>query len=203
MRKNAVRFGIFMFVWAKKSGESQLTLISATKKMPKLDVLVERLRAAAPSLTGILLNHNQRDDNVILGNRTDGSLGGSRCWRIACAGTRFLLSPEAFYQVNPCPGRASVRVCGGIVCGVDGRGNRAGPVLWRGTITLTLAERAKTVIGVEIVPEAVENAKRNAARNGMENVEFLCADAGRRRGSLPDAASMCWLSTRLERAWTK
>ena len=45
--KNAVRFGIFMFVWAKKSGESQLTLISATKKMPKLDVLVERLRGSA------------------------------------------------------------------------------------------------------------------------------------------------------------
>ena len=55
----------------EKSGESQLTLISATKKMPGLDVLVERLRAAAPSLTGILLNHNQRDDNVILGDRTD------------------------------------------------------------------------------------------------------------------------------------
>ena len=47
-----------------------------------------------------------------------------------------------------------------------------------GTITLALAEHAKTAIGVEIVPEAIENAKRNALRNGMENTEFFCADAG-------------------------
>ena len=83
----------------EKSGESQLTLISATKKMPGLDVLVERLRAAAPSLTGILLNHNQRDDNVILGNRTD-VLWGEPMLEDRLCGHTFLLSPEAFYQVN-------------------------------------------------------------------------------------------------------
>ena len=83
----------------EKSGESQLTLISATKKMPKLDVLVERLRAAAPSLTGILLNHNQRDDNVILGDRTD-VLWGEPMLEDRLCGHTFLLSPEAFYQVN-------------------------------------------------------------------------------------------------------
>ena len=61
-----------------------------------------------------------------------------------------------------------------------------------GTITLALAEKAKQVIGVEIVPEAVENATLNAARNGMDNVEFLCADAGQaarqlaQRGVAPD-----------------
>ena len=156
----------------EKSGESQLTLISATKKMPKLDVLVERLRAAAPSLTGILLNHNQRDDNVILGNRTD-VLWGEPMLEDRLCGHTFLLSPEAFYQVNHAQAERLYEKAAALAgltvldlyCGA-------------GTITLALAEHAKTAIGVEIVPEAIENAKRNALRNGMENTEFFCADAG-------------------------
>ena len=174
--KNAVRFGIFTFAWAKKSGESQLTLISATKKMPKLDVLVERLRAAAPSLTGILLNHNQRDDNVILGDRTD-VLWGEPMLEDRLCGHTFLLSPEAFYQVNHAQAER-LYACAVDYAGLTGEETVLDLYCGAGTITLALAEHAKTAIGVEIVPEAIENAKRNALRNGMENTEFFCADAG-------------------------
>ena len=65
-----------------------------------------------------------------------------------------------------------------------------------GTITLALAARAGKVIGVEIVPEAIENAKENAARNGVENVSFICADAGQaammlaERGERPDVLTV-------------
>ena len=160
----------------EKSGESQLTLISATKKMPKLDVLVERLRAAAPSLTGILLNHNQRDDNVILGDRTD-VLWGEPMLEDRLGGHTFLLSPEAFYQVNHAQAER-LYACAVDYAGLTGEETVLDLYCGAGTITLALAEHAKTAIGVEIVPEAIENAKRNALRNGMENTEFFCADAG-------------------------
>lgn len=160
----------------EKSGESQLTLISATKKMPKLDVLVERLRAAAPSLTGILLNHNQRDDNVILGNRTD-VLWGEPMLEDRLCGHTFLLSPEAFYQVNHAQAER-LYACAVDYAGLTGEETVLDLYCGAGTITLALAEHAKIAIGVEIVPEAIENAKRNALRNGMENTEFFCADAG-------------------------
>ena len=164
----------------EKSGESQLTLISATKKMPKLDVLVERLRAAAPSLTGILLNHNQRDDNVILGNRTD-VLWGEPMLEDRLCGNTFLLSPHAFYQVNHAQAERLY------ACAVDYAGLTGGETVLdlycgAGTITLALAAHAKHAVGVEIVPEAIENAKNNARRNGAENVEFYCADAGQAAG---------------------
>ena len=155
----------------EKSGESQLTLISATKKMPKLDVLVERLRAAAPSLTGILLNHNQRDDNVILGNRTD-VLWGEPMLEDRLCGHTFLLSPEAFYQVNHAQAER-LYACAVDYAGLTGEETVLDLYCGAGTITLALAEHAKTAIGVEIVPEAIENAKRNALRNGMENTEFF------------------------------
>ena len=144
--------------------------------MPKLDVLVERLRAAAPSLTGILLNHNQRDDNVILGDRTD-VLWGEPMLEDRLCGHTFLLSPEAFYQVNHAQAER-LYACAVDYAGLTGEETVLDLYCGAGTITLALAEHAKTAIGVEIVPEAIENAKRNALRNGMENTEFFCADAG-------------------------
>ena len=174
----------------EKSGESQLTLIVATRKMPALDELVRRLREAEPSLTGVLLNHNQRGDNVILGDRTD-VLWGEPMLEDRLCGHSFLLSPKAFYQVNHVQAER-LYACAVEFAGLTGQETVIDLYCGAGTITLTLAEKAKTVIGVEIVPEAVENARQNAIRNEMENVEFLCADAGQAarqlaaRGVRPD-----------------
>ena len=133
----------------EKSGESQLTLISATKKMPKLDVLVER--------TDVLWGEPMLEDRL--------------------CGHTFLLSPEAFYQVNHAQAER-LYACAVDYAGLTGEETVLDLYCGAGTITLALAEHAKTAIGVEIVPEAIENAKRNALRNGMENTEFFCADAG-------------------------
>ncbi len=173
-KRGAVRH-IYVRV-GEKSGESQLTLIAATRKLPALDVLIERLRAAAPSLTGILINHNQRGDNVILGDRTD-VLWGEPMLEDRLCGHTFLLSPEAFYQVNHAQAER-LYACAVEYAGLTGAETVLDLYCGAGTITLALAEHAKTAIGVEIVPEAVENAKRNALRNNMENTEFFCADAG-------------------------
>ena len=173
-----------------KSGESQLTLIAATHKIPALDELIRRLRAQEPSLTGILINHNQRGDNVILGDRTD-VLWGEPMLEDWLCGHTFLLSPEAFYQVNHAQAE-QLYACAVDFAGLTGQQTVVELYCGAGTITLALAERAKRVIGVEIVPEAVANAERNAVRNGVQNVEFLCADAGQAarrlamRGVMPD-----------------
>ena len=187
-KRGAVRH-IYVRV-GEKSGESQLTLIAATRKMPALDELTRRLREDEPSLTGILLNHNQRGDNVILGDKTD-VLWGEPMLEDRLCGHSFLLSPEAFYQVNHAQAER-LYACALDFAGLTGRETVIDLYCGAGTITLALAEQAKQVIGVEIVPEAVENAKQNAARNGMDNVEFLCADAGQaarqlaQRGVAPD-----------------
>ena len=107
-------------------------------------------------------------------------------------GASFELSPMSFYQVNPAQAErlyakalefAAPAGCGCVLdlyCGA-------------GTISLCLARGAQHVIGAEIVPAAVENARENAARNSLHNVEFLCADAGQaaaelaRRGVRPEA----------------
>ncbi|HJA48122.1 MAG TPA: 23S rRNA (uracil(1939)-C(5))-methyltransferase RlmD [Candidatus Agathobaculum intestinipullorum] len=187
-KRGAVRH-IYVRV-GEKSGESQLTLIAATRKMPALSELICRLREAEPSLTGILINHNQRGDNVILGDRTD-VLWGEPMLEDRLCGHSFLLSPEAFYQVNHAQAERLYE-CAVSFAGLTGQETVLDLYCGAGTITLTLAPHAKTVIGVEIVPEAVENARQNAARNGMDNVEFLCADAGQAarqlaaRGVAPD-----------------
>ena len=187
-KRGAVRH-IYVRV-GEKSGESQLTLIAATHKMPALDELIRRLRAQEPSLTGILLSHNQRGDNVILGDKTD-VLWGEPMLEDRLCGHSFLLSPEAFYQVNHAQAE-KLYACALDFAGLTGQETVIDLYCGAGTITLALAEQAKQVIGVEIVPEAVENAKRNALRNDMTNVEFLCADAGQaarqlaQRGVAPD-----------------
>ena len=96
-------------------------------------------------------------------------------------GNTFLLSPHAFYQVNHAQAERLY------ACAVDYAGLTGGETVLdlycgAGTITLALAAYAKHAVGVEIVPEAIENAKNNARRNGAENVEFYCADAGQAAG---------------------
>ena len=126
-------------------------------------------------LTTILINRNNARTNVILGDR-DRVLWGKGELLDKLCGKTFAIGPHAFYQVNhdQCErlyalagdfaGLTGDQVLLDLYCGV-------------GTIGLTLADRCRRLIGVEVVPQAVENARENARRNGIENAEFLCADA--------------------------
>ena len=185
----------------EKSGESQLTLISATKKMPKLDVLVERLRAAAPSLTGILLNHNQRDDNVILGNRTD-VLWGEPMLEDRLCGHTFLLSPEAFYQVNHAQAER-LYACAVDYAGLTGEETVLDLYCGAGTITLALAEHAKTAIG----GTQRRPSKRRRAQSGPATAWKTQSSSVRmrvrQRSGWPSAVLLCWWSIRRARVWMR
>lgn len=143
--------------------------------LPGGDALCAALRAAVPGLVGVVLNSNTRRTNVILGDR-DRVLWGKDELLDKLCGKTFAIGPHAFYQVNhdQCErlyalagdfaGLTGDQVLLDLYCGV-------------GTIGLTLADRCRRLIGVEVVPQAVENARENARRNGIKNAEFLCADA--------------------------
>ena len=143
--------------------------------LPGGDALCAALHAAVPGLVGVVLNSNTRRTNVILGDR-DRVLWGKGELLDKLCGKTFAIGPHAFYQVNhdQCEhlyalagdfaGLTGDQVLLDLYCGV-------------GTIGLTLADRCRRLIGVEVVPQAVENARENARRNGIENAEFLCADA--------------------------
>ena len=112
--------------------------------------------------------------------------------RDTLCGAEFALSPLSFYQVHPAQAERLYAKALDFAA-PEGRECVLDLYCGAGTISLCLARKAKQVFGAEIVPAAVENARENALRNGLHNVEFLCADAGQaaaelaRRGVRPDA----------------
>ena len=146
------------------------------KSLPREEELVRRIRAACPETVGIVLNTNTRDTNVVLGD-TYRTLWGEDALEDTLCGLTFRLSIPAFYQVN----RAQAeRLYGKAaeLAGLTGRETVLDLYCGAGTITLCLAKHAQRVIGGEIVPEAIDNARENARRNGVANAEFFCGDAG-------------------------
>lgn len=136
--------------------------------------LVEHLRKACPELTGIVLNINKTAGNTVLAGDFY-TLWGSENIRDSLGGIEYEISPQAFYQINPPQAEKLYERA------VEYAAPHGGTVLdmycGAGTISLYLAKRADRVIGAEIIPRAIENAKKNAERNGIENAEFICADA--------------------------
>ena len=152
--------------------------------------LVQQLRSALPDLRGVLWNENTRRGNAVLGDRFSCLWGRPYLEETLC-GLRFRLSPRSFFQVN----RSQAEVLYGIALELAQLGPETLALdlyCGTGTITLLLAGKAGRVIGVESVAAAVEDARENAVRNGIENARFLCADAGQAaqqlaaEGSRPD-----------------
>ena len=143
--------------------------------LPGGDALCAALHAAVPGLVGVVLNSNTRRTNVILGDR-DRVLWGKGELLDKLCGKTFAIGPHAFYQVNhdQCE---HLYALAGDFAGLTGEQVLLDLYCGVGTIGLTLANRCRRLIGVEVVPQAVENARENARRNGIENAEFLCADA--------------------------
>jgi len=129
---------------------------------------------------GILHTLNDSLADVVQSDRTD-VLWGEPMLEDRLCGNTFLLSPHAFYQVNHAQAER-LYACAVDYAGLTGEETVLDLYCGAGTITLALAAHAKHAVGVEIVPEAIENAKNNARRNGAENVEFYCADAGQAAG---------------------
>jgi 23S rRNA (uracil1939-C5)-methyltransferase len=153
----------------RQSGEWMLVLVTLGEALPHADALLARL-ARFPQLASVVQNINPQRGNRILGfeNRT---LRGAAVIQDELEGLGFELSPLSFYQVNPSQTavlyREALRMAGlsgqetvfDIYCGI-------------GTISLFLARAAARVVGVELVSEAIDDARRNAECNGLTNTEF-------------------------------
>ena len=153
-----------------------LTLVVREDALPESARLVELCRRAAPSLCGIVVNVNSRPGNRVLGPDCRTLWGDGRL-EDDLAGSTFRLSPLSFYQVNHRQ-TENLYACAAAWAAPDEHTEALDLYCGVGTITLALAARCKSVVGVEIVPQAIADARENAARNGVENVRFLCADAG-------------------------
>lgn len=165
-----------LYVRTNRAGESLVCLVANGKKLPDEMGLVSALRSSVSGLVGVVLNRNEKDTNVILGDSYR-TLWGRDWLEEELCGLRFRLSVPSFFQIN----REQTEVLYGRAVDFAGlAGNETVLDLYCGigTISLAMAQKAGRVIGAEIVPEAIEDAKENALRNGVGNAEFFCGDAG-------------------------
>ena len=163
--------------------EVMVCLIINGKKFPKAEVLCERVKAAVEGFDGgcgyvlksFCLNVNTAKTNVILGNKILPVYGETHITDYI-GDIKYQISPLSFYQVNP---EQTVKLYNKALEYAGLSGNE---IVWDlycgiGTISLFLAQKAKQVYGVEIVPQAIEDAKKNAVLNGMTNAEFFVGAA--------------------------
>ena len=154
------------------------------KKLPRSEELINALLNEQPGIKSIILNINRKDTNVILGEDCLTLWGQDYITDKLCS-LKFRLSPLSFYQVNPAAAQILYETAGDFAA-LTGKETVLDLYCGAGTIGLTMAAKAEEVIGVELVPEAVEDAKTNAAINKIKNARFICADAGEAAGLLAE-----------------
>ena len=178
--KGAVRH---IFTRTNRAGQAQVTVVSAKGFGSDTASLVSFLRERCPEVCGILLNINRTRGNSVLAGEFYLLWGEGTITETLC-GFPFSIAPQAFFQINP-PQAEKLYDRAVEYAAPDG-GTVLDLYCGTGTITLCLSRKADRVIGAEIVPEAVENARENARVNGVGNAEFLCGDAGQAAAALRD-----------------
>lgn len=171
-RKGLVRHVLIRYGFATK--EIMVCLVINGRNLPHADKLVERLWTLA-GMTSIVLNVNERNTNVILGEEII-CLWGKAYITDYIGDVKYQISPLSFYQVNPVQTKKLYETA------LDYAGLSGEETVWDlycgiGTISLFLAQKAKHVYGVEIVEAAIADAKNNARINGIDNVTFLVGKA--------------------------
>lgn len=157
------------------SGETMLCLIAA-KRDDRLLTLLKTV-AGAFDITTTVLNINPEKTNVILGSTGEIVTGEGFITDSMC-GKLFKISPDSFYQVNT-PQAEKLYIKAGEYAKLSGKETLLDLYCGVGTIGITLAGSVKKLIGAEIVPKAIENARENAEINGLRNAEFFAGDAGK------------------------
>ncbi|MGF9697163.1 23S rRNA (uracil(1939)-C(5))-methyltransferase RlmD [Paenibacillus sp. MABNR03] len=165
--------GLLRHVVVKKAfrtGEMMLVLVTNGRDIPHKDEWIGSIREAIPHVASICQNVNKKQTNVIFGDETR-VLWGRDVIYDYIGDVQFAISPRSFYQVNP----VQTEVLYGKTveyAGLSGKETVIDAYCGIGTISLFLAQHADQVYGVEIVPEAIEDARSNALLNEMKNVKF-------------------------------
>ncbi len=174
----STRKGFVRHIYVRQGAVSKQILVCIVvngRKLPHVEDLIKRLKTI-PGFTTLVLSVNTKPGNAVLGDEFITLYGPGYIEDTLC-GLKFRLSPRSFYQVNHHQAQelykaaiAAAKISTkdtvlDLYCGV-------------GTITLAMSQAAGKVIGVEVIPQAVEDARENAKRNKITNAEFICADAG-------------------------
>ena len=170
--------GLLRHIYFRKAfgtGEIMACAVINGNDIPDKEYLVSELQQAFDDLKSVVININKKNTNVILGEQTKTVWGSDKICDILL-GKKFVISPQSFYQVNhdQCEKLYSVV---GEYADLSGSETVVDLYCGAGTIGLTLADKCKELVGIEIEPSAIENAKENAKINGVENASFICADA--------------------------
>ena len=153
-----------------------VVLVCTRKRLPHADRLIEIL-SSDPNIASIVINVNEKNTNVILGESCFVLYGKEQICDVLCS-NKINISPLSFYQVNRNQAEKLYEIAKDFA-GLTGSEILVDLYCGAGTIGLSMAKQVKQLIGVEIIPQAIENAKENAAQNGISNAEFICADAAK------------------------
>ncbi|MBR5113184.1 MAG: 23S rRNA (uracil(1939)-C(5))-methyltransferase RlmD [Clostridia bacterium] len=179
--------GLIRHIYIRKgtaSGEIMVCPVINGDSLPGEDELVNMLTASFEGIKSIVINSNKDKTNVILGRNCRTLYGADYITDTLC-GLKFRLSPLSFYQVNRDQAEKLYHKAAEYA-GLTGAETLLDLYCGTGTIGLTMADKVKKLIGVEIVPQAIEDAKINAAENGIDNARFICADAAEAAKMLTD-----------------
>ena len=159
---------------SKSEGSVLLVIVIGQKVLPGSKKLLSRLLGMHPEIDSVIINQNRRHTSMVLGDRETVIYGSGYIFD-SIGGIRFRISSRSFFQVNPTQTEVLYRTALDLAdihetdtvldlcCGI-------------GTITLLAAERAAHATGVEVVPQAIRDAKGNASHNGIKNTTFICSD---------------------------
>ncbi|MFR5875141.1 MAG: 23S rRNA (uracil(1939)-C(5))-methyltransferase RlmD [Eubacterium sp.] len=169
--------GLLRHIYLRKAfgtGEIMACAVINGDSVPNQKMLIDEL-CKINGMKSICVNINKQRSNVILGDITK-TIWGSETITDILLGKKFVISPNSFYQVNhnQCEKLYSKAA---EYAGLTGTETVVDLYCGAGTIGLTMADRAKRIFGIEIVPQAIKNAKINADINNIKNAEFFCGDA--------------------------
>lgn len=160
---------------ARATDEVMVVLVTKKRKFPQKDAVVSVIRELIPNVKSIMQNVNPDNTNVIFGNETL-NLWGAETIEDHIGDVRFEISARSFYQVNPIQTEVLYKQALDYAA-LTGEETVIDAYCGIGTISLFIAKNAKHVMGVEIVPQAIEDAKRNAVLNGFDNTYFEAGPA--------------------------
>ena len=175
-------------------GKEMVVLVTASETLPKEKRWIEEIQKELPEAVSLWHNIQPKPGNTILGAKIR-HLWGRETLTASLCGLRFEVSPYSFFQVHKEQAEILYEKA---LAYADLKGGETviDAYCGTGTISLCLSKKAKRVIGIEIVKPAIEDAKKNAKKNHMENTEFYATDAGKlmpqlyRQGLVPDVIVM-------------
>ena len=162
-----------LVVRTSRAGEVLVVLAATSASLPNPENLIRRLQTGVPGFCGLHVSENRQHNNVILGE-TSRKLYGADVITENLLGLSFEISPLSFFQVNPAQTERLYQQALAFAA-LTPQDTAVDAYAGAGTISLCMARQCKRVIGLEIVPQAVESARRNAAANHIENAEFSVA----------------------------